>query len=117
MMKPLAAVVFMLVFVVPAGSGDDSGILDRQLVGAASRGDLGAVEALIAAGADEDAGFRVPRDMTAACTNCASGSVPTTAHPPTPEPLHLAAAHGIDPEVVWQHEAGGQLPVLGERKT
>ena len=54
-MKPLAAVVLMLVFVAPAGLGDDSGILDQQLVEAAADGDLGAVEALIAAGADPNA--------------------------------------------------------------
>ena len=60
---------------------------------------------------NDDAGFRVARDMTAACTNCAAGSVPTTAHPPNPGPLHLAAAHGIDPEVVWQHEAGDSYRV------
>ena len=53
-MKPLA-VVLVLVFVAPASFGDDSGILDRRLVDAASRGDLGAVEALIAAGADPNA--------------------------------------------------------------
>ena len=51
----LVAVVLVLVFVAPASSGDDSGTLDRQLVDAASRGDLGAVEALIAAGADPNA--------------------------------------------------------------
>lgn len=67
---------------------------------------------------DDDAGFRVARDMTAACTNCAAGSVPTTAQPSTAEPLHLAAAHGIDPEVVWEHEAGGSYRywVRGRRK-
>ena len=54
-MKPLAAVVLVLVFVTPAGFGDVSGILDRQLVEAAADGDLGAVEALIAAGADPNA--------------------------------------------------------------
>ena len=62
---------------------------------------------------DDDAGFRIARDMTAACTDCAAESVPATAHPPKPEPLHLAAAHGIDPEVVWQHEAGDSYPVRG----
>ena len=51
----LVAVVLVLVFVAPASSGDDSGLLDRQLVDAAGRGDLGAVEALIAAGADPNA--------------------------------------------------------------
>ena len=55
-MKPLA-VVLMLVFVAPASFGDDSGILDRRLVDAAARGDLGAVEALVAAGADPNAGI------------------------------------------------------------
>ena len=65
--------------------------------------------------ANDDAGFRVARDMTAACTNCAAGSVPTTAHPPNPQPLHLAAAHGIDPEVVWEHEKGEHI--LGARGT
>ena len=64
---------------------------------------------------DDDAGFRVAGDMTAACMNCATGSVPTTAHPPTPESLHLAAAHGIDPEVVWEHETGNTYWVRGER--
>ena len=54
-MKPLAAVVLMLLFVAPASFGNDSGILDRQLVEAAADGDLGAVEALIAAGADPNA--------------------------------------------------------------
>ena len=54
-MKPLAAVVLVLVFVAPAGFGDDSGVLDRRLVDAAADGDLGAVEALIAAGADPNA--------------------------------------------------------------
>ena len=53
-MKPLA-VVLVLVFVAPAGFGDDSGVLDRRLVDAAAGGDLGAVEALIAAGADPKA--------------------------------------------------------------
>ena len=53
-MKPLA-VVLVLVFVAPAGLGDDSGVLDRRLVDAAAYGDLGAVEALIAAGADPNA--------------------------------------------------------------
>ena len=53
-MKPLA-VVLVLAFVAPAGFGDDSGILDRRLVDAAASGDLGAVEALIAAGADPNA--------------------------------------------------------------
>ena len=54
-MKPLAAVVLVLVFVAPAGFGDDPGVLDRRLVDAAWDGDLGAVEALIAAGADPNA--------------------------------------------------------------
>ena len=54
-MKPLAAVVFMLVFVAPASSGDDSGLLDRRLVDAAADGNLSTVEALIAAGADPNA--------------------------------------------------------------
>ena len=53
-MKPLA-VVLVLVFVAPAGFGDDPGVLDRRLVDAARDGDLGAVEALIAAGADPNA--------------------------------------------------------------
>ena len=61
-MKPLA-VVLVLVFVAPAGFGDDSGVLDRQLIGildrrlvnAAADGDFGTVEALIAAGADPNA--------------------------------------------------------------
>ena len=53
-MKPLA-VVLVLVFVAPAGFGDVSGILDRRLVDAAAGGDLGTVEALIAAGADSNA--------------------------------------------------------------
>ena len=65
---------------------------------------------------DGDAGIRVAGDMTAACTNCAAGSVPVTAHPPTPEPLHLAAAHGFDPEVVWQLEAGNRYWARGERE-
>ena len=64
---------------------------------------------------NDDAGFRVARDMTAACTACAAGSVPATAHPPTLEPLHLAAAHGIDPEVVWQSEAGNRYWAQGGR--
>ena len=54
-MKPLAAVVLVLVFVAPAGFGDDSGVLDRRLVNAAADGDLGTVEALIAAGTDPNA--------------------------------------------------------------
>ena len=55
-MNPLA-VVLVLVFVAPTGFGDDSGILDHRLVDAAAGGDLGAVEALIAAGADPNAGM------------------------------------------------------------
>lgn len=57
-MKPLAAVVLlliMLVFVAPASLGDDSGTLDRKLIDAVGRGNLSAVEALIAAGADPNA--------------------------------------------------------------
>ena len=38
-MKLLAAVVLMLVFVAPASFGDDSGILDRQLIDAVERRD------------------------------------------------------------------------------
>ncbi len=51
-MKALAAIVLMLVFVAPASLGGDPGISDRELFDAAERGDLSAVEALLAAGAD-----------------------------------------------------------------
>ena len=55
---------------------------------------------------NDDASFPVARDMTAACTNCAAESVPTTAHPPIPEPLHLAAA----PKVVRKGGRCGTSP-------
>ena len=72
--------------------------------------------ALVDAGADpkaRDRDGRTPWDL--ARMNCATGSVPTTVHPPTAEPLHLAAAHGIDPEVVWLSEAGNRYWARGER--
>lgn len=54
-MKRLAAVVLMLVLVAPPSLGGDTCILDRELYDAAYRGDLGAVEALLDAGADPNA--------------------------------------------------------------
>ena len=49
------AAFLVLVIVAPASFGDDSDILDRQLVEAAADGELGTVESLIAAGADPNA--------------------------------------------------------------
>ena len=70
----------------------------------------------------DDAGFRVVRDMTAACTNCDEGPVPAAAvaarpscERSIPEPLRLAAAHSRTPEVVWQSEAGNSYWARGER--
>ncbi len=54
-MKPLAAFALVLAFAAPAGAGGDPGILERASVDAAGRGDLRAVEDLLAAGADPNA--------------------------------------------------------------
>ncbi len=60
-MKRLAAVVLMLVLVAAPSLGGHPHIVDRELFGAAYRGDLGADEALPDAGADVNAfGNRVP---------------------------------------------------------
>ncbi len=51
-MTRLAALIVILVLVTPPSLGDHPYIVDRELFDAAYRGDLGAVEALLAAGAD-----------------------------------------------------------------
>lgn len=65
-MKPIVALVLMLVFLCPASLADDAGTLDRKLFDAAERGDASAVKALLAAGADPNARKHVITALEAA---------------------------------------------------
>ena len=59
-MTRLAAVVLLLVLVTPPGLGDHPFIVDHALFDVAYRGDLGAVEALLGAGADPNDRMDIP---------------------------------------------------------